>query len=84
MHGWRPRGTDPLDPPDALGRGRATVPRGAVAAMQAPLDVAPDDPRIARVAEQFAERFRPYCAGMPEEAFARLVRHAAWIRLRWP
>lgn len=49
-----------------------------------PVDVAIDDPRVEALAGTFADRFRPFCAGMPAEAFARLARHAAWIRLRWP
>jgi hypothetical protein len=49
-----------------------------------PLAIAPDDPRLAPLAEELAARFGRHCAGMPAEAFARLVRRAAWIRLRWP
>ena len=49
-----------------------------------PLPVAPNDPRIGPLAAEFAARFGRYCDGMPAEAFERLVRRAAWLRLRWP
>jgi hypothetical protein len=52
--------------------------------VRVPLAIARDDPRIEALALVFAEKFRPFCAGMPADAFARLTRHAAWIRLRWP
>jgi hypothetical protein len=52
--------------------------------VRVPLAIACDDPRVEALAGAFAERFRPFCAGMPADAFARLTRHAAWIRLRWP
>ena len=49
-----------------------------------PLDIAPDDPRLAPLAAELAERFSRHCAGMAPDAFERLVQHAAYIRLRWP
>lgn len=49
-----------------------------------PFDVAPDDPRLPVVAEQLEARLARFCEGMPAESFARLVQHAARIRLRWP
>ena len=49
-----------------------------------PLDITPDDPRLAPLAAELAERFRRHCADMAPDAFERLVLHAAYIRLRWP
>ena len=48
-----------------------------------PLDIAADDPRLAPLAAKLAAHFRRHCAGMAPDAFERLVRHAAYIRLRW-
>ena len=48
-----------------------------------PLDIAADDPRLAPLAAELAAHFRRHCAGMPPDAFDRLVQHAAYIRLRW-
>jgi hypothetical protein len=52
--------------------------------LRLPLDVAPDDPRVASLAAELAEHFRRYCESMPADTFERLVRQAARIRLRWP
>jgi hypothetical protein len=49
-----------------------------------PLDVSQDDPRVASLAGEVAARFGRYCDGMSPDTFERLVRRAAWIRLRWP
>ncbi|GLC27865.1 hypothetical protein rosag_43780 [Roseisolibacter agri] len=48
-----------------------------------PLDIAADDPRLGPLAAELAAHFHRHCAGMDADAFERLVRHAAYIRLRW-
>lgn len=73
-----------LEPPPS-----ATSPDGSAApsaggAPWRPLDIAADDPRLAPLATELAERFSRHCVGMAPDAFERLVRHAAYIRLRWP
>ena len=43
----------------------------------------PDDPRLPAIRAEVAERLRPVCAEMPDDAFELLVRDVAAFRLRW-
>ncbi len=43
----------------------------------------PDDPRLPAIRAEVAERLRPVCAEMPDDAFELLLRDVAAFRLRW-
>ena len=48
-----------------------------------PYQLQPDDPRLPAIRAKVAERLRPVCAEMPDDAFELLLRDVAAFRLRW-
>ena len=59
------------------------VPESTTLAPLASYQFEPDGPRLPAIRAEVAERLRPVCAEMPDDAFELLVRDVVAFRLRW-